>query len=376
MSATVDSPCPGVADALLLALCGAESASCRTAYRTALVALAARDERIVCLEADLGGQSNVFQQEFSDRYYNFGLAEANMVSAASGMAATGLVPFVHTMASFVTARACEQVKLDVAYHQANVKIVASYGGIAGAAFGPTHHATEDLAIMRALPGMVVVNPADAVETVEALIAAATHPGPWYIRLGRDPTPIVHRAPGGFRLGAASLLRSGADVTLFASGQSPVPIALQAADRLGDDRIAASVLNVSSLKPFDAVAVAAAVRSTRAVVTVEEHNIIGGLGSAVAEVIAEQGYGQLVRLGVPDTFVDRGGTYPALLAQYGVSVEAIVTAVRALLVQRPQKTTWNDSGTGLENGSGDDDGCGTMPGVRRPGSGRHGQHRDG
>jgi transketolase len=319
---------------LLPALCEAESASCRAAYRTALVALAAQDERIVSLEADLGGQDNIFQQAFPDRYYNFGLAEANMVSAAAGLAATGLVPFVHTMASFVTARACEQVKLDIAYHQANVKIVATYGGIAGAAFGPTHHATEDLAIMRALPGMVVVNPADAVETVEALIAAAAQPGPWYIRLGRDPTPIVHRAPGGFRLGAASQLRSGTDVTLLASGQSPVPIALQAAERLVGDGIAASVLNVSSLKPLDVAAVGTAVRSTRAAVTIEEHNIIGGLGSAVAEVIAEQGYGQLVRLGLPDTFVDRGGTYPALLAQYGVSVEAVLTAVRTLLVQRP------------------------------------------
>jgi len=322
-----------VADLLLPALCAADTASCRDAYRAALVALAARDERIVCLEADLGGQNNAFQQRFPDRYYNFGLAEANMVSAAAGLAATGLVPFLHTMASFVVARACEQVKLDIAYHRANVKIVASYGGVAGAAFGPTHHCTEDLAILRALPGMAVVNPADAVETVEALVAAATQDGPWYVRLGRDATPVVHRQPAGFRLGRAGVLRTGTDVTVIASGQSPVPMALAAAARLAEEGVSAGVLNMSSIKPFDSAAVAAAVRDTGAAVTIEEHNIIGGLGSAVAEVVAEQGYGRLVRVGVPDTFVDQGGTYLDLLAAYGVSADAVVTACRTLLKRR-------------------------------------------
>lgn len=319
--------------ALLARLCAMEVASCREAYRAALLELAALDERIVCLEADLGGQRNSFQARFPDRYYNFGLAEANVVSAASGMAAAGLVPFVHTMANFVAARACEQIKIDVAYHRANVKIVASYGGIAGAAFGPTHHATEDLAILRALPGMAVVNPADAVETVEALVAAAAQDGPWYVRLGRDPTPVVHRQPSGFRLGTAGLLRSGTDVTVIASGQSPVPIALEAAERLAGDGICAGVLNMSSLKPLDAAAVTAMVHASGVAVTIEEHNIIGGLGSAVAEVIAELGYGRLVRLGVPDTFVDQGGTYPDLLARYGVSVEALVAAVHRLLAHK-------------------------------------------
>ncbi|HET6214016.1 MAG TPA: transketolase C-terminal domain-containing protein [Micromonosporaceae bacterium] len=323
-----------VADELLPALCAADSASCREAYRATLLALAALDERIVCLEADLGGQSNSFQRQYPDRYFNFGLAEANMVSAASGLAATGLVPFVHTMANFVTARACEQVKLDIAYHRANVKIVASYGGIAGASFGPTHHATEDLAILRALPGMAVVNPADAVETVEALLAAAVADGPWYVRLGRDPTPIVHKRPAGFHLGTAGVLRTGTDVTFVASGQSPVPMAVEAAAFLAGEGISAGVLNMSTLKPLDAVAVTDALRVTGAVVTIEEHNIIGGLGSAVAEVIAEHGYGRLVRLGVRDTFVDQGGTYTALLTRYGVSVDALVAAARTLLSQNP------------------------------------------
>ncbi|HZN16716.1 MAG TPA: transketolase C-terminal domain-containing protein [Micromonosporaceae bacterium] len=318
---------------ILAGLYAADVASCREAYRATLVELAAADERIVCLEADLGGQRNSFQARFPDRYYNFGLAEANMVSAAAGLAATGLVPFVHTMANFVVARACEQIKIDVAYHQANVKLVASYGGIAGAAFGPTHHATEDLAILRALPGMAVVNPADAVETVEVLVAAATQDGPWYVRLGRDPTPVVHRQASGFRLGTAGVLRAGTDVTLVASGQSPVPIALEAAERLAEEGIAAGVLNMSTLKPLDTAAVAAMVRASGAAVTIEEHNIIGGLGSAVAEVVAELGYGRLVRLGVPDTFVDQGGTYPVLLARYGVSVDALVAAVRRLLTHK-------------------------------------------
>jgi transketolase len=325
-----------VADAMLPPLFALEAASCRETYRAALVALAERDERVVCVEADLGGQRNAFQERFPDRYFNFGLAEANMMTAAAGLAATGLVPFVHTMASFAVARACEQVKLDVAYQRANVKIVTSYGGIAGGAFGPTHHATEDLAIVRALPGMTVINPADAVETVEALIAAAGESGPWYMRLGRDPTPIVHRDRSGFRRGRAAVLRAGADVTLIASGQSPVPMAVAAAERLGGQGIAAGVLNVSTLKPLDADTIGSAIRATVATVTIEEHNVIGGLGSAVAEVIAEQGHGRLVRIGLPDTFVDQGGTYPMLLAQYGLSVDAVVAAARGLLGRIPAR----------------------------------------
>lgn len=335
--ATYAPPLRGAVDPLLAKLHTAQLASCRDAYRVALVAFAEWDERIVCLEADLGGQQNAFQQRFPDRYYNFGLAEANMVSAAAGLAATGAVPFVHTMANFVVARACEQLKLDVAYHGANVKIVASYGGIAGASFGPTHHATEDLAILRALPGLAVVNPADAVETVEALVAAATSTGPWYLRLGRDATPIVHRESAGFRLGAAETLVPGEDVTIVASGQSPVPAALEAAQLLASDGISAGVLNMASIKPLDTGAVARAVARSGVAVSVEEHNIVGGLGSAVAEVIAEEGRGRLVRIGVPDTFVDRGGSYPDLLRRYGINAEAIAAAAAKLVAVKHSRS---------------------------------------
>lgn len=348
MSAAVGSDFAGVAESLLPALYAAQRASCREAYRATLLELGARDERIVCLEADLGGQQNTFQRRFPARYLNFGLAEANLVTAAAGLASTGLVPFVHTMANFMVARACEQIKLDVAYHHANVKLVASYGGIAGGAFGPTHHATEDLAIMRSLPGLTVVNPADAVETVEALVAAARADGPWYIRLGRDPTPVVHREPGAFRPGTARLLRTGTDAAVVASGQAAVPIALAAARHLDESGVSAAVLNVSSLKPLDVAAIAALAAACGAVVTVEEHNIIGGLGSAVAEVIAEHGRGRLVRLGIRDTFVDQGGTQAALLTRYGVSADAVVAAVRSLLDPSPASPTRNPTTTKVGN----------------------------
>lgn len=332
MTASVEPDFAGITESLLPPLQAAPQASCRDAYRAALLELGARDERIVCLEADLGGQNNGFQKRFPERYLNFGLAEANLITSAAGLASTGRIPFVHTMANFMVARACEQIKLDVAYHCANVKLVASYGGIAGGAFGPTHHATEDLAIMRSFPGMTVVNPADAVETVEALIAAAQADGPWYIRLGRDPTAIVHRTPSGFRAGTARLLRDGSQVALIATGQSPVPIALAAAERLDQSGISAAVLNVSTLKPLDAARIAQLASTCAGVVTIEEHNIIGGLGSAVAEVIAEHGQGRLVRIGIRDTFVDQGGTYTALLTQYGVSADAVIAAVHSLLTE--------------------------------------------
>jgi transketolase len=338
MSTTVNREFTGVAESLLPALRAAPTASCRDAYRATLLELAERDERIICLEADLGGQNNTFQRRFPDRYFNFGLAEANLVTAAAGLASTGLVPFVHTMANFMVARACEQIKLDVAYHRANVKLVASYGGIAGGAFGPTHHATEDLAILRSMPGLTIVNPADAVEAVEALIAAAQANGPWYIRLGRDPTPIVHREAGTFRAGTAQLMRAGTDAAIVASGQSPVPIALAAAEQLAEAGLSVAVLNVSTLKPLDVAAIAALAEVCGAIVTVEEHNVVGGLGSAVAEVIAEFGQGRLVRLGIRDRFVDQGGTYTDLLTQYGISVQAATAAVRALLTDGAATTT--------------------------------------
>lgn len=325
-------------DTVLADLVTKDLAAARDAYRDALVALAEEDPRILCVEADLGGQRNEFARRFPDRYLNFGLAEANMISAAAGLASTGLIPFVHTMASFATARACEQIKIDLAYQRSNVKIVATYGGLAGSAFGPTHHATEDLAIMRALPGLTVINPADAVETVEAVTAAAGQDGPWYIRLGRDPTPIVYPEAGGFRPGATRMLRPGTDVLLVASGQSAVPIALEAAESLAALGISAGVLAVATIKPLDAGAVGAAIRrATGRVVTVEEHNIIGGLGSAVAEVIAEHGYGRLVRLGVPDTFVDGGGSHLAVLRGCGISATAVVAAAAALLDHHPHTT---------------------------------------
>jgi transketolase len=301
----------------------------RDLYRELLTDLAARNGSIVCLEADHGGFAS-FAKRFPDRYLDVGIAEANMVSMAAGLAARGKIPFVNTMASFVATRACEQVKIDVAYARANVKIVATHAGVSGGHYGPTHHSLEDVAIMRALPHMTVIAPADAVETEKAILAIADSGGPAYVRLGRRATPLVYRSDYAFRIGRAVPLATGKDVALLASGAPAVWMALEAEHILREAGIAATVLNVHTVKPLDSDAVLEAASHCRRIVTVECHSIIGGLGGAVAELVAEGCPVPVRRIGIPDAFCEIVGTEDELLAAYGVSAEAIAAAARALV----------------------------------------------
>jgi transketolase len=301
----------------------------RDAYRRTLLELARADRRILCLDSDMGGLEETFAG-LREQYVNLGIAEANMMSVAAGLAAAGKIPFANTMASFASTRAGEQVKIDIAGNDLPVKIVATHAGLSAGHFGPTHHALEDLAIMRALPNMTVVVPADAVETVLAVRALAERPGPAYVRLGRQPTPRVYGEPYRFRVGEAVVLRDGDDVTIAACGAYPVLMALEAGARLQADGVRARVLNVHTLKPLDAQAMVRAAEETRGIVTVEEHGRCGGLGSAVAEVSAEHAPCRVRRIAVADEARELVGDQRALLEAAGVTPERIVEACRSLL----------------------------------------------
>jgi transketolase len=312
--------------------------STRDAYRRTLLELAEKDSRIFCLDSDTGGLEEGFGAALPGQYVNLGIAEANMMTVAAALAQSGKIPFVNTMASFASSRACEQVKLDIAYNDLPVKIVASHGGISGGYLGPTHHALEDVAILRAFPNFTIIVPADTVETVRAVAAALALRGPAYIRLGRKSTPLVYQAEYAFSVGRAVTLRPGDDVTLIAAGSYPVLYALEAHERLRAAGVAARVINMHTLKPLDVAAVVAAAQETRGLVTVEEHNIIGGLGSAVAEAACEHAPAPLRRVGIEDRFCDRVGGHEDLLAAYGVTPERICAAALGLLRARSPDPT--------------------------------------
>jgi len=304
----------------------------RTAFFRTLKELAEHDERIHLIVADLGfGIVEPFAERFPTRFLNAGVAEQNMTGIATGLALCGKVVFTYSIANFPTLRCLEQVRNDVCYHNANVKIVAVGGGFAYGSLGMTHHATEDLAIMRALPGMVVVAPGDPIETELATRAIATHSGPCYLRLGRAGEQAVHASGVAFEIGKAITIRDGCDLTLISTG-AILPLAVAVADRLSDDGIRARVLSMHTLKPLDTGAVLAAARETRAVVTIEEHSVIGGLGGAVAEVLAECSEVRPLfkRLGLPPEFSPYVGSQEYLRARYGLSEDGILALLRPLL----------------------------------------------
>ena len=300
----------------------------RVAYRAALVDLARNDPRIWCLDSDMGGLEKQFQAELPDQYVDVGIAEANLMSIAAALASTGILPFVNTMAAFAAARALEQVKLDIAYHGLPVRIAATHAGFSAAHYGPTHHAQSDLAAMRTLPNMTVLTPADARETVRLVTAAAYLPGPVYLRLGRNAIEPVYPDDVEVTIGKAVELRSGDDVTIVAAGALPVRFALDAADELAARGVGARVLNLHTIKPIDAQALVAAAEQTAAVVTVEDHSVLGGLGGAVAEVLAEHRPTRVRRVGIADTFCARPGTHAEQLAAAGVSAAHVVAAALA------------------------------------------------
>jgi transketolase len=276
----------------------------------------------------MGGLEKEFQAELPNQYVDVGIAEANLMSFAAALASQGIVPFANTMAAFASARALEQVKLDIAYHNLPVRIVATHAGLSAAHYGPTHHATNDVAAMRTLPNMTVLAPADAAETAH-LVAAAVHvPGPVYIRLGRNPIPLVSgQAP---TIGKATELREGNDVTIVAAGALPVRFALDAAAELHERHISARVLNMHTIKPLDVPALVVAAEQTAGVVTVEDHSVFGGLGGAVAEALAEHRPTRVRRVGIADAFCHRPGTHAEQLAAAGVSPAHVVSAALAAI----------------------------------------------
>lgn len=307
----------------------------RTAFFRTLLELAEHDERISLIVGDLGfGVVGPFAERFPKRFLNVGVAEQNMTGVGAGMALSGKVVFTYSIANFPTLRCLEQIRNDVCYHNANVKVVAVGGGFAYGSLGMSHHATEDLAIMRALPGMVVVAPGDPVEVEQATRAIAASPGPCYLRLGRAGEPTVHRPGVAFCLGKAITVRTGSDITLISTG-GLLETALQVAERLVKDGIQARVLSMHTVKPLDTEAILAAARETRAIVTLEEHSVIGGLGGAVAEVLAESGELQVPfkRLGFPSAFSSHVGSQKYLREKYGISAEGILKSVECLLCSR-------------------------------------------
>lgn len=306
---------------------------CRDAFAAALEDIAGQDRRICAVVNDSVGSSKVgnFGKRFPDRLINVGIAEQTMVGLAAGLANSGKIPFVCAAAPFLTGRALEQIKADIAYSDANVKLAGMSPGMAYGELGPTHHSIEDLAWMRAIANMIVLVPADPIETDQAVRAAAVHHGPIFLRVGRVAVPMVHDAEYRFEIGRAARLRDGGDVTLIAIG-TMVSRALEAADMLAKRGIEARVLNMSTIRPLDAAAVLAAATETGSIVTVEEHTIYGGLGSAVAEVVVTNHPVPMRILGVPGVFAPTGSA-EWLLEHFGLTAQGIADAALELVGER-------------------------------------------
>lgn len=303
---------------------------CRDAYMNALEEMAAADARVCAVANDSVSSAKLknFKEKFPDRFVNVGIAEQNMVGVGAGLANGGMVPYVCGAACFLTARAMEQIKVDLAYTKANVKLCAMSPGMAYGQLGPTHHSIEDLAWMRVLPNLTVIVPADPVETAAAMRYSLIHEGPMFLRIARVPVPRVHGDDYEFRLGEAVRLREGSDVTLIANGLM-VSRALDAADALAARGISARVLSMSTVKPLDREAILDAARTTRGIVTAEEALAAGGLGGAVAEVLAQEHPAPMRILGVPDVFAPTG-TAEFLLEHFGLTAAGIEHAALDLL----------------------------------------------
>ena len=303
---------------------------CRDAYMSALEEMAARDSRVCAVANDSVSSAKLksFKARFPERFVNVGIAEQNMVGVGAGLANGGMVPYVCGAACFLTGRATEQVKVDLCYSKLNVKLCAMSPGMAYGQLGPTHHSIEDLAWMRVLPHLAVIVPADPVETAAVMRYSLIHEGPMFLRIARVPVPRVHGDDYEFKLGKAIRLREGSDVTLIACGLL-VSRALDAAQALEARGVSARVLNMSTIKPLDRDAVLDAARTTRGIVTAEEALAAGGLGGAVAEVLAEEHPAPMRILGVPDVFAPTG-TAEFLLEHFGLTAAGIERAAMELL----------------------------------------------
>ena len=300
----------------------AEKKATREAYGETLVKLGASVPNLVVLDADLAEATKTckFKEAYPDRFFDCGIAEGNMMAVAAGLAASGMIPFVSSFAMFASGRAFEQVRNMIGYPRLNVKIGATHAGITVGEDGATHQCNEDIALMRTIPGMTIINPADAVETEAAIKAAVELKGPVYMRFGRYAVPTFNSEDYKFELGKGIELCDGKDVTIIATGLM-VSMALEAKEILKEEGISARVINIHTIKPIDADIIAKAAKETGAIVTAEEHNIIGGLGSAVTEVLCEKCPVPMLRVGVEDKF-GKSGQVPELLKEYGLTAENI------------------------------------------------------
>ena len=312
------------------------NAAQRKYYGKALTELAVKRKDVVVLDADLGESTRTadFAKAAPERFIQIGIAEQNMIGVASGLAAAGKTVFASTFAVFATGRCWEQIRQTVAYPKLNVKIVATHCGISVGGDGASHQALEDIAIRRALPNMTVISPADANEAYAATMAIAEHNGPCYMRMGRADFPLIMPEDMKFTIGRATVLREGKDITLMGTGQM-VTSCLDAADMLGAKGISAEVINISTIKPMDADTIISSVSRTGCAVTAEEHSIIGGLGSAVAECLSESAPAPLVRVGVKDSFGESGDP-KELMKKYGLTANDIVIAAETAMAKKGKK----------------------------------------
>ena len=299
----------------------------RDSYGNALVELGKMHKNVVVLDADLAGatKSGTFKKAFPDRHFNCGIAECNMVGVGAGLSTMGLVPFVSTFAMFAAGRAFEQIRNTVAYPKLNVKIAPSHAGISVGEDGGSHQSVEDIAIMRAIPGMVVLCPCDAIETKKMIFAAAEYEGPVYIRMGRLDVETVLEENYEFQIGLANTLRDGKDVTIVSCGLMTQE-ALKAADILAKEGISVRVINSGSIKPLDGESILKAAQETKFIVTAEEHSVIGGLGAAVSEFLAETHPTLVKKVGIYDVF-GQSGKGQELLEKYELTAEKLVAVIR-------------------------------------------------
>ncbi len=301
----------------------------RDGFGEAIVDLGKENKDILVVDIDIGKscKTGAFRKELPEQYLNVGIAEQNGAGLAAGLATCGKIPFVVTYAAFGSMRICEMIRQEICYPHLNVKIACSHGGLTPANDGASHQAIEDMGIMRTLPNMTVIMPADYYAAKALVKASAAFDGPVYLRFTRDAIPVIYSEDDVFEIGKAKTLREGTDAAIIANGDT-VRLALEAADRLAGEGIRVRVLDMHTIKPLDEVAVNACIDDCGRIVTVEDHNILNGLGSAVAEVIAERGEGKLKRIGVQDQF-GQSAPYERLLAMNGITVENIVAQAKAL-----------------------------------------------
>lgn len=302
----------------------------RQSYGEALVELGKENSNVVVLDADLAAatKTGMFKKEFPDRHIDCGIAEGNMTSIGAGLAASGMVPFVSTFAMFAAGRSFEQVRNSIGYPHLNVKIGATHGGISVGEDGATHQCCEDIALMRTIPGMTVIVPADDVEAKQVVKAAAEFDGPVYMRFGRLAVPVINGDDYKFEIGKGTVIKEGTDVAIIANGLC-VASALEAAEKLAADGVNAKVINMATVKPLDDALVVAAAKECGKVVVVEEHSVIGGLGGAVAELLSEKLPTPVLRVGVEDVF-GHSGPATELIKEFGLDGEGVYNKVKAFL----------------------------------------------